>query len=84
MRFFSDRRWTLDGLRARLRSEYPSVSRLINLAQSKGTTINAAFQGARIGPFTILSPSQEFYEACCPSSETRLRKTETSSPCWGI
>jgi beta-lactamase superfamily II metal-dependent hydrolase len=66
MRYFLSSRWTVDGLRARLRSEYPAVSKLIDLANRQGTSVEAAFLGAQIGPFTVLSPSRNFYEGLLP------------------
>lgn len=66
MQFFSNRRWTIDGLRARLRHEYPAITRLVTLAQAQRTSIDGPFQGQRIGPFTVLSPSRDFYEGLLP------------------
>ncbi len=64
--FFHDPRWTLDGLRGDLRRSYPIVTELIELATIRGTTLNAPFQGAKIGPFTVLSPSVAMYEGLLP------------------
>ena len=66
LRYFLSSRWTLDGLRSRLCSEYPAVLNLIDLAGRQNTKIEGAFQGRQIGPFTILSPSRHFYEGLLP------------------
>ncbi|WP_186418026.1 MBL fold metallo-hydrolase [Bosea sp. CS1GBMeth4] len=66
LNYFYSSRWTLEGLRARLQTDYPLVTRLIGLAEDQGTEIHGAFQGERIGPFVVLSPSRTFYEGLLP------------------
>lgn len=66
MEFFRDARWTLDGLSADLRRAYPAVTEILDIAQKRGTTLHPPFQGARIGPFTVLSPTQAMYEGLLP------------------
>jgi beta-lactamase superfamily II metal-dependent hydrolase len=68
---FDDKRCTVDGLARRIKSEYPIVSELIDLAVSKKTQLYAPFEGAKIGPFTVLSPSKAVYFHLIP----QFRKT---------
>jgi beta-lactamase superfamily II metal-dependent hydrolase len=66
MPYFLSSRWTVEGLRSRLKSAYPAVTNLMALAEDRGTTLGTPFQGARVGPLTILSPSKNFYEGLLP------------------
>lgn len=69
--YFSDQRWTAEGLASAIRQQYPIVKELIELAQEQGTKIYEPFQGEQIGPFTVLSPSREIYLRLVP----QFRKT---------
>jgi len=51
--------YTLEGLRRRLRSNFPNVAALEDIADERGIEIRAAFSGAEIGAFTVLAPSFE-------------------------
>lgn len=68
---FKDGRWTADGLARAIKSEYSIVDELIQLAQSQGAKIYEPFQGARIGPFVVLTPAQIAYQHLVP----QFRKT---------
>lgn len=68
---FKDKRWTVDGLAQAIKSKYPIIDELINLAQSHGTKIYEPFQGVQIGPFRVLSPSRDAYLHLVP----QFRKT---------
>lgn len=48
-------------LRARLRDDYPYIAELERIAIQKGIPILEPFQGAKIGPFTVLAPSPRRY-----------------------
>jgi hypothetical protein len=48
-------------LRDRLRSDYPYVEELERIALRRGISILEPFQGAKIGPFTVLAPSRVRY-----------------------
>ncbi|MBM1173486.1 MBL fold metallo-hydrolase [Microvirga arabica] len=63
---FANKRWTVVGLEAAIKREYDIVAEIVNLAQAAGCTINAAFQGADIGPFRVCSPSREVYNYLLP------------------
>ncbi len=52
---------SVDRLRSRLRALYPYASKLEELAIERGIPIHEAFQGTRIGEFTIVSPSRQFF-----------------------
>ncbi|TLX69129.1 MBL fold metallo-hydrolase, partial [Labilibacter sediminis] len=58
-----------DRLRSRLRSIYPNIVALEELAQEKGIPIAEPFQGAHIGEFGVLAPSKERYLDLVASSE---------------
>ena len=60
----------------RLRSAFEKVAVLEQLALAQGTQIMDAFQGARIGPFTVLSPSLPMYLRLVAESE----KTPVTNP----
>jgi beta-lactamase superfamily II metal-dependent hydrolase len=48
-------------LKDRLRDDYPYIEELERIAHRKGIPILEPFQGARIGPFTVLAPSRLRY-----------------------
>ena len=75
---FRDQRWTVDGLRARLRRDFPIVAELEDLATQKETTIHDAFAGVTIANrFTILAPSRERYLQLVPQFS---RTPEAATP----
>ena len=65
-----------DRLTARLRSDFEKVATLEALALAQGTAIMDAFQGAQIGPFTVLSPSLPMYLRLVAESD----KTPVTDP----
>ena len=69
---FQDRRRLID----RLRSAFDKVAALEQLALAKGVQIRDAFQGDRIGAFTVLSPSLPMYLMLMAESE----KTPVTNP----
>ena len=66
LHLFRSRRWTEDGLARELRRQYNYVVELVDLAQKQGTQIKLPFEGQKIGPFTVLSPTVEMYEGLLP------------------
>lgn len=67
--------WTAAGLAAEIKSKYPVIAELIDLADENGTAVHEPFQGDAIGPFTVLSPSQSTYEHLIP----QFRKTPAAN-----
>ena len=63
--------WTVQGLAAAIKKEYPIVNELIEVAQDRGIPIYEPFAGDQIGPFVVLSPTEEIYEHLIP----QFRKT---------
>lgn len=63
---FKDKRWTQDGLRQKIKTEYDIISELFDLAQAAGCKMYYPFAGSDIGPFKILSPSREAYRYLLP------------------
>jgi beta-lactamase superfamily II metal-dependent hydrolase len=60
--YFSDKRWTAEGLQAAIRKEYDVLSELVQLsAGARQVALRSPFAGATIGPFRVLSPHQEVY-----------------------
>jgi beta-lactamase superfamily II metal-dependent hydrolase len=52
---------SVDALVTRLREEYAYIYELEKIAVARGIQMFAPFQGARIGPFTVLAPSPQRY-----------------------
>lgn len=52
---------TVAGLEQRLRDCYPNLVALEEIAEGRGIPIYEAFQGARIGAFTVMTPSRSRY-----------------------
>lgn len=64
---FKDKRWTPDGLSTAIKMEYDIVSELVDLAvDAPNCQIYYPFQGNRIGPFVVLSPSKYAYQYLLP------------------
>lgn len=63
---FARKDWVLDNLRRVIRTEYPIVDEILTLAGQKGTAVSPAVQGAKLGPFTVLSPSIDAYSYWMP------------------
>jgi hypothetical protein len=68
-------------LRDRLRSDYPYIEELEKIATRKNIPIFEPFQGAQIGPFTVLAPSRARYGQLILSSE---RTPQVASSTAGI
>ncbi len=66
LHLFRSHRWTVQGLEAELRRQYSYVAELVGLGSNQGTNIRLPFQGHRIGPFIIMSPSLDMYEGLLP------------------
>ena len=63
--YFKDSRWTDAGLAQKIRQEYDILDELVSLAGTK-TTIQEPFEGSKIGPFTVLSPTRYAYLKLLP------------------
>jgi glyoxylase-like metal-dependent hydrolase (beta-lactamase superfamily II) len=68
---FEDSRWTVEGLAKTIKAEYPVIVELFDLAAEKGIPVYEPFTGAKIGPFTVLSPNKATYQHLIP----QFRKT---------
>lgn len=53
--------YTENGLRQRLRKNFPHTAALEDLADAQGIEVRDALQGTRIGEFTVLAPSLDRY-----------------------
>jgi beta-lactamase superfamily II metal-dependent hydrolase len=63
----------------RLQEEYPYIAELENIAARKGIPIYEPFQGARIGPFTVLAPSRARYLQLIIDSEKTPQQAADST-----
>jgi beta-lactamase superfamily II metal-dependent hydrolase len=70
-KFFGDARWTADGLERKIRGEYPVIGDLLDIAAERGIPAYEPFVGRKIGPFTVLSPTEQTYLRLVP----QFRKT---------
>lgn len=68
---FADKRFTVDGLARKIKEAYPVIAELLELAESNGVNVYEPFVGAKIGPFTVLSPNEPTYQHLIP----QFRKT---------
>jgi Metallo-beta-lactamase superfamily len=64
-----DYEYTRDGLIERIKNDFPHTAELEQIANNRGITIKEAFQGAVIGSFVVLAPSQPRYLALVVQSE---------------
>lgn len=58
---FRDPRFTAGGLESRLREALDAAHELEEMAVARRIPISEPFQGATIGPFTVLSPQRDWY-----------------------
>jgi beta-lactamase superfamily II metal-dependent hydrolase len=59
---FAKKTWTKDTLSAAIRKEYDIIVEIVDLAvAAPETKMFYPFQGSKIGPFTVLSPSRQTY-----------------------
>ena len=63
---FEDKSISAQRLSQQIRSEYPVLGELVEIAERRGIPIWWPFQGSSIGPFTVLSPSLNQYVALLP------------------
>jgi beta-lactamase superfamily II metal-dependent hydrolase len=63
---FRSRRWLVENLQTELRRAYPQVDELMGLCDRGQTQLRLPFQGDRIGPFVVLSPTIQMYEGLLP------------------
>lgn len=68
----------LDRLRARLKSQYPNVRDLEDIAVERGILIEEAFQGTRIGHFTVMSPTFEGFLGLVLRDDDRAEEPDGS------
>lgn len=78
---FKDARWTAEGLAKKLKESYPYAYALEEIAIKKKIPISEPYQGSRIGPFTVLSPTKSWYLELVPefdnTPEARQKRRET-------
>ena len=77
--------WTVSGLTRYLREQYPTLVELETIAVSRGISVREAFQGTKIGEFTVLAPSRSRYLQLLPDfGKTPERKTTVAADRGGI
>lgn len=62
LQWIDDERVTDTSLQKRLRAKLQTAHEVEKLARGKGVTIREPFQGNTVGPFTVLSPSVDWYK----------------------
>ena len=53
--------WSVDGLRKRLKDDFPIIAEISDYAEANGIPVNAPFQAENIGEFVVMSPSLATY-----------------------
>jgi beta-lactamase superfamily II metal-dependent hydrolase len=66
---FEKKDWTANALAAAIKKEYDILSDIVDLAQQNNVALSCPEQGARIGPFTVLSPRRANYVHLLPQFE---------------
>jgi hypothetical protein len=67
-------------LKDRLRNDYPYIEELQRIALRRRIPMFEPFQGARIGPFTVLAPSRvRYFQLILQSERTPQLTTQTSN-----
>ena len=61
--------YTRTGLIKTMKDRHEYLVQLERLAETQGTVIHDVFQGAQIGPFTVLAPSRERYIQLIPEMD---------------
>lgn len=70
---------SVDGLESRLRTLYPNLTALEEIALNRGIDIRSPFQGEIIGEFVVLAPSRGRYLDLIVSSERTPEGTEVQA-----
>lgn len=73
-----------EGLRRKLRSTYPYIVALEDIASQKGIPIYEPFQGASIGPFKVLAPSLDRYLQLVVDSDKTPQAVAAANPFAGL
>lgn len=74
-----DYEYTEDGLRRRLKKDFPNIAKLEELADAAGVPIGEPFRGSAIGEFVVLAPSKERYLDCVVRSDKTPEMRVTKS-----
>lgn len=69
----------VDRLRSRLRSLFPHLAALEDIAEEKKITIKDAFQGTKIGQFTVMAPAKETFLDLVVDSERTPEPTKDAA-----
>lgn len=74
-----DRYISIDNLKKKLRQTYPYLAKLEDIAKRRNIPIYEPFQGARIGAFTVLTPTRGRYLDLVVTSAKTPQATEDSA-----
>lgn len=66
---FKSKNWTTEGLSKAIKAEYDILSEILDLAWATDCAVRYPFQGATVGPFTVLSPRKSTYLHLLPQFE---------------
>lgn len=70
--------WSEEGLRKAIKSEYDIVSEIVDLANDQGSTLHYPFEGNKIGPFVVCSPSLWAYQRLLPQFDKTPDPNQTA------
>ncbi|TLX03699.1 competence protein ComEC [Rhizobium sp. MHM7A] len=73
-----------DNLRRTLKEAYPYIDRLEQIANRRGIPIFEPFQGAAMGPFTVLAPSRSRYLQLVVESAKTPQQSQASKLSFGL
>jgi len=60
---------SVESLKSRLKEDFPNIVALDEIAKRRGITVRAPFQGAKIGAFTVMTPTRKRYLQLIVDSE---------------
>jgi beta-lactamase superfamily II metal-dependent hydrolase len=63
---FANKNWTKEGLKKEVHDKYDILDEILRLAWATPCQVRYPWQGAVIGPFTVLSPSSNVYRYLLP------------------
>ena len=70
---------SVESLRIRLKADFPNIVALDEIAKTRGIPVYAPFQGARIGAFTVMTPTKQRYLQLIVESEKTPAVTAQAS-----
>jgi len=82
--YFADKKMTAQALESKIRAEYDLIDDIYRIATEKKIVVEHPFAGAKIGPFTVLSPEKELYEVLLPQFDRTPEADQKALEAFGI